>query len=134
MDVQVSGRFIEETDALGVQLRFQGARLRVIAAVNDAGVGTGSAHGNIVFLFQQTDTQIVPAQLSGCHTADHTGTDNGNVIPHEIIPLSVIDTGADSRTISVRILEKKSGNVNRFYPEDNRYKKIFLVVLSKNIV
>ena len=83
MDIQLPGRLIKKANALGIHPGLQGAGFRVISAVNDAGVGTGGTHGNIVLFFQKTHPQIVPAQFSGCHTADHAGTDNGNVIPHE---------------------------------------------------
>ena len=83
MDIQLPGRFIKKANALGIHPGLQGAGFRVISAVNDAGVGTGGTHGNIVLFFQKTHPQIIPAQFSGCHTADHAGTDNGNVIPHE---------------------------------------------------
>ena len=70
----------------GIELGLQRAGKGIIAAVDDAGVGPGRAHGHIIFLFQQADLQIVPGKLPGRHGTHHTGANNYNIIEHCSIP------------------------------------------------
>ena len=72
----------QQFDALAVKLCLQGAGLRIVAAVDNAAVGAAGTAGYIVFLLQQADIQLVPAQLPCKHAADDTSANNGNIINH----------------------------------------------------
>ena len=58
----------------------QAARYRVIARMENGGVGLGGAHGYIVLPFHYGHLQLVSGQLKGCSRAGNTTADHKNII------------------------------------------------------
>jgi Na+/alanine symporter len=80
--MELLGCLKEHADAGGVELCLQRARFRVIAAVDDAGVGLCGTHGHVVVLFKQANRQLILAQFPGHHAADDTGANDRYIINH----------------------------------------------------
>ena len=65
VEVQVFGQLLHKIAAPDVQLCHQASGLRIKAAVDNGGIGLAGAAADILFLFQNQDIGLIPAQLPG---------------------------------------------------------------------
>ena len=63
-----------------VELCLQGSRLRIIAGMDDGGVGHRRPVGDIIFFFNDCNAQMTGGKIPGKHSAGNPRPDNHNII------------------------------------------------------
>ena len=78
--VQLLVELIEHGVAQDVELGLKGAGFRIVAAVDDGGVGLALPVADIVGLFQQQHLGLAAHELSGCAATHHTAADDDHIV------------------------------------------------------
>ncbi len=79
-DIQIPCELCHHRIALDVELCHEGARLAVVARVDDGAVGFGGSAADVLRLLEDTDVCVIAGELSCDRTAADAGSDNYHII------------------------------------------------------
>ena len=100
-NIQVTAHLLHHPVAFHIQLRHQGAGLRVISRMDDRAVCLARSAADVLRALDHKHLQVIPAQFSCGSAAAHTCPDDYDIIHHIQPPPFSLRSAATSRSVSL---------------------------------